>query len=151
MSSAFCTNCGEPVTSAQKFCGNCGQRLSKHAQLKATPFIVSPSKLAILSVVTGGVYDIYWLYRQWQHIKLRDSLSVKPFWRAVFYIFFTYSLFKRLQLPKAGGYTISYIGLTLIGLIPLDNYFIFLSLLAFLPLYSVLLVPCKPCFQIFIM
>ncbi len=137
MASGYCTHCGKAIEAKHNFCGNCGASLRKDLQVKAVPFITNPSKLAILSVATLGVYDIYWLYKQWRHVKLRDSVEIKPFWRAIFYPFFTYALLKKLQHPKAGMYATSYIVLTFLGLIPYENYFLCLSSLAFLPIYLI--------------
>lgn len=47
-------------------------------------FAVSRTKFIVLSFLTLGMYELYWFYRNWCSIRDRDSLSIRPFWRAFF-------------------------------------------------------------------
>ena len=60
-------------------------------------FAVSLLKLAVLSLCTLGIYELYWFYRNWQHVKARGESDILPFWRAFFAILFCYSCFKRIR------------------------------------------------------
>ncbi len=62
-------------------------------------FPVSLLKLVIMSVVTAGIYEIYWMYKNWALVREREKLDIRPFWRAFFGFFFCYSLFKRVLPP----------------------------------------------------
>ncbi len=53
---------------------------------------VGSVKLMLLSLTTLGVYDIYWCYKNWVHIKNRLDLDIYPFWRAVFAPLWVFSL-----------------------------------------------------------
>lgn len=65
---------------------------------KASPyFSVSAIKFIIMSVGTFGVYDLYWFYKNWCHIKQKDNLHILPFWRAFFAPLWSYSAFNRIQ------------------------------------------------------
>jgi len=65
---------------------------------RATPqFAVSLGKLAILSIVTFGIYDLYWAYQQWDAIRRRENEDLSPFWRAFFAPLWGFSLFPRIQ------------------------------------------------------
>lgn len=55
------------------------------------------SRIIIVSIVSGGLYDRYWIYRNWRYLKERDGLDIWPFWRAVFGIFHCHSLFNALH------------------------------------------------------
>ncbi len=60
-------------------------------------FSVSLSKFAIMYIVTLGIYTIYWFYRHW---KLQQPHMEQPIWpipRAIFAIFFTHSLARRVE------------------------------------------------------
>ena len=59
-------------------------------------FDVSVVKLVVMSLVTSGVYQIFWFYRNWQMAKERGE-DVMPFARAIFAIFFAAKLFKNVQ------------------------------------------------------
>jgi hypothetical protein len=79
------------------------------AALPAEPpfFAVSLTKFVVLSVCTLGIYELYWMYRQWKLVRVREQSSILPFWRAFFAGIFCYSLFRRvrehpLRTPDAG-------------------------------------------------
>ena len=68
-------------------------------------FPVSVNKLVVMSIFTGGIYQIYWFYKNWQLIKDRERSSIIPFLRAFFSIFFCYDLFKRItNLAQDSGF-----------------------------------------------
>lgn len=72
-------------------------------------FSITTTRLAVLSIITFGVYEIYWFYRNWRAVKNGEKLNIQPFWRAVFSIFFCHSLFKKiLQSAKKYGFTNRY-------------------------------------------
>jgi len=58
---------------------------------------ISPARLIIASIVSFGLYEAYWIYKNWQYIKKRDSLNIRPFWRGIFGVFFCHSLLKRIH------------------------------------------------------
>jgi len=60
-------------------------------------FSVSLSKLAIMSVCTMGLYELYWFYKNWIHIKNQQQSNIMPFWRAFFAPLWAYSAFKHIQ------------------------------------------------------
>ncbi len=60
-------------------------------------FQVSKTKLVVLSVVTFGIYEVYWFYKNWKFLKETQDLKILPFLRALFSYIFFYSLFKRIQ------------------------------------------------------
>lgn len=64
-------------------------------------FAVSPLKLVVMSIVTVGIYELYWFYKNWFLIQVRESLDIMPFWRNFFAYFFCYSLFKRVKASAA--------------------------------------------------
>jgi hypothetical protein len=56
----------------------------------ATPtfFAVGLVKLLVMSVATAGLYELYWFYRNWQHIRDREKPGIWPVWRTVFSVVF---------------------------------------------------------------
>lgn len=60
-------------------------------------FEVPVWKLVLMSVCSFGVYELYWFYRQWKAIKARELAMIRPFWRAVFPIFFCYQCFSNVR------------------------------------------------------
>ena len=65
---------------------------------KLPPFFpVSPTKLFLLSVCSFGLYELYWFYKNWRLIQVRELLDVNPFLRAFFAFFFCYQVFTRIR------------------------------------------------------
>jgi Domain of unknown function (DUF4234) len=64
---------------------------------KLAPFFqTSLLKIALLSVVTFGLYQLTWFYRQWD--RRRDhGEDVSPLGRTLFIVFFVYGLFKSVN------------------------------------------------------
>lgn len=54
-------------------------------------------RLILLSIASCGLYEAYWIYKNWSYIKKRDELTIHPFWRGIFGMFFCHSLLKRIH------------------------------------------------------
>jgi hypothetical protein len=63
---------------------------------EGTYFPVSIKKLTALYFLTFGIYLLVWFHENWKRVKLREQSSIWPVPRALFYIFFTHSLFRRI-------------------------------------------------------
>ena len=59
-------------------------------------FAVSLPKLAIMSIFSFGLYQVYWFYRNWQLIEKREGRDFALMARALFSVFFCYRLFARV-------------------------------------------------------
>ena len=60
-------------------------------------FLVGTTKLAVMSIATLNLYEIYWFYRHWKAVREHTGEEIKPFWRAFFAPLFCYSLFHRIN------------------------------------------------------
>lgn len=92
-------------------------------------FPVSYAKFIILSVVTVGVYQYYWFYKQWDYVRRRDASSIMPFFRTFFMPLWFFALYRELRqdslerfershlpgAPLIGLLLIVYIGLNILG------------------------------------
>ena len=140
-------------------CGRCGIIISKYSDSPVSPppamaipqtsaplyFSVSTTKFIVMSLLTAGLYEIYWFYKNWKYIKIRTRAKIRPFWRTVFSIFYCYPLFKHIQESgnshgsrsdiNPGGLAAGYIVLTMLHRLP-DPFWL-VSLLAFVPLIPV--------------
>lgn len=77
-----------------------GQGLAAGSE-EGTPFLFIPvSRLIAMSILSFGLYDAYWIYRNWRYVKERDRLNIKPFWRGVYAIFYCHSLLRRIHADK---------------------------------------------------
>src|SRR5262245_2538910 len=64
---------------------------------------IPKARLVVMSLVTLGIYEAYWIYRNWRFLKQRDNLRIQPFWRAFFGIFFIYSLLTAIKNDRMGN------------------------------------------------
>lgn len=138
----FCSKCGEKIEPDDTFCPKCGNKVShslsesesnKEDQSKKSKspdgfYAISNTKLVMLSVLTFGLYEIYWFYKQWQFVKKAKDLKVTPWARGLFSPLFAYPLFKHIfelardagekSSPSAGWLAVAYFILVSIGRSP---------------------------------
>ena len=71
---------------------------TKPADENETPFFpVSEGKLITLYLLSFGLYGIYWFQQNWKRQQPMMDKKIYPVWRGIFSIFFTHSLFKRID------------------------------------------------------
>jgi hypothetical protein len=84
------------------------------------------SRLVVMSIVSMGLYEMYWIYRNWRYLKERDGLKIQPFWRGWFGIFYCHSILKAILTDRqtnaiekasfsAGGLATGWIILVILG------------------------------------
>jgi hypothetical protein len=105
-------------------------------------FTASTLKLVLMSVLTLGLYELYWFYRNWVLIKARTGQDLMPFWRAFFAPIWSYYCFKHIETtaaennapapPSAGLLACGYFILQALWRLP-DPYWL-ISALSFVPI-----------------
>lgn len=61
-------------------------------------FSVSLQKFVVMNLFTFGLYQIYWMYKNWCLVKIREKSNLWPFLRSFpFPMFFIYFLLKRIK------------------------------------------------------
>lgn len=58
---------------------------------------ISIGRLILLSIASCGLYEAYWIYKNWRYIKERSGLDISPFWRGIFGIFYCHGLLKKIH------------------------------------------------------
>ena len=71
--------------------------ISEGNESSAEYFVISVRKLWKLYVLTFGIYALYWFYINWKLQKPFMKESIMPVPRAIFYVFYTHSLFDRIS------------------------------------------------------
>ena len=109
---------------------------------EASYFSTSTLKLAVMSICTFGLYDLYWFYKNWELIKAQTGENIMPFWRAFFAPFWAYSCFNHIKasandadVPESlpvGLLAIVYFAIQALWRVP-DPYWL-ISYLSFAPL-----------------
>jgi hypothetical protein len=64
-----------------------------------TFFSVSLTKLSVMSVLTVGIYPLFWHFKNWQLISVRTGGGryAQPLGQTLFAFFLCYPLFKRIS------------------------------------------------------
>lgn len=83
--------------------------------LEGTPevsFLVrAPFALAVMFLLSGGIYGTYWLYKNWQAIRQATERRFSPLWRTLLSIIYLWPLFKiMVVLAKSRGFKAKYPG-----------------------------------------
>ncbi len=76
-------------------------------------YLVSTAKFLIMDTITFGVYQLYWWYRQWRAIQLREMTGIIPVLRAFFAVFFVFGFSKRAFPQKAVPLSLCFYALVL--------------------------------------
>lgn len=115
------------------------------APINAPFFPVTFFKFVTMSIVTLGLYDIYWCYHQWVRVRDRGERDISPFWRAFIAPLWGFSLFPKVseyaracQEPVSwspGLLATAFLVLSITWRLP-DPWWL-VSLLAFVPLMPV--------------
>jgi hypothetical protein len=141
---------GERIVITSDTTNNESEELPKESQLLSTTspmfFYIPVGRLMAMSIFSCGVFDAYWIYKNWCYLKERDGLNISPFWRAWFAVFTCYGTLKAIRTDhqmneiekpsySAGGLTTGWIIFSFITkktifffipgslfLIPVQNY-----------------------------
>lgn len=89
-------------------------------------FPVSEGKLLTLYILSFGLYGIYWFYKNWKLQQSKIDKKIYPVLRAVFSIFFTHSLFNRINnsavnLPQKHRFNANVLATIFVGAIIISN------------------------------
>jgi hypothetical protein len=70
---------------------------------------ISVNHFVILSVVTLGLYELWWIYKSWRFFQDKEKSEMMPAIRTVFSIIFLIPLFNKIfRLANNNGYKHSY-------------------------------------------
>jgi hypothetical protein len=84
--------------------------------------VIDSGRFLLLFVLTLGLYGLWWMYKSWRFFKEKESLDIMPAMRAIFAIFFAYSLFEKIrEFSRQNGYQKDYSsGMLVTGFIVLN-------------------------------
>lgn len=113
----FCTHCSSPVQATDRFCGHCGQPAEETAAppftipdgtipdgaqtsvgaaqgQPALPYLLSPTRVLVMTVLSFGLYLFYWLYLTWRQYRDHSKTEAYPIWHALTLLVPVYGLFR---------------------------------------------------------
>ena len=59
--------------------------------------VISIWKFILLSLITFGIYELVWFYRNWKFLKKEQNLKITPFLRTIFSTIFAWSFASYLK------------------------------------------------------
>lgn len=74
-----CAQCIANPNAASPVCRECAARSGPQRY-----YVVPPTRVVALYVLTAGSYGLWWFYKNWSAIKRRDGSSIWPAARAIF-------------------------------------------------------------------
>jgi hypothetical protein len=94
-----CKKCHKKLLDDTKFCSNCGHAVEIEEVKKETAeidfYYIPPVRFTILSVLTFGIYPIFWFYKNWQIIKQAEDSKIYPIIRSVV-VLYSLPLFEKV-------------------------------------------------------
>ena len=84
----------------------------------------SVAKVIVLSILTGGIYDIIWAFNIWRTLRDNFGYKVSPFWRGLFLALTNFKMFSiidkyaqnfNIRLPYANLLAVLYLVFCLIS------------------------------------
>ncbi|PIB44369.1 hypothetical protein AOA59_13540 [Pseudomonas sp. 2822-15] len=69
--------------------------LTETVKTSAEFYVISKTKLLVLSFLSFGLYTYIWSYKNWSLYKKAHQLDIWPLARAIFFIFFMHQLYRR--------------------------------------------------------
>ena len=88
-----CRHCRYDLAPGAEACVHCGT-LTNPAPVHY--FHTPPWRFICFSIITLGLYRVYWFYKNWAAVKKAEGLPISPFWRAFWFVFFGSRLLRKI-------------------------------------------------------
>ena len=110
---SYCPHCGAEIQGDSLFCGACGRPIVGGGDSGApVPYLISPARIILMSILTVGIYTIYWLYKTWQHYRDHTGAEAYPVWHGLTAVVPVYGSFRAHAHLRTFGELASAAGLT---------------------------------------
>ena len=77
MQSTFCSSC-DGIQATANFCERCGVAIEK-----PLPYLMSVHRVVTMSLLSGGIYLLWWAYITWKHYRDHTGEEAYPVWHAL--------------------------------------------------------------------
>ncbi|MBO6289849.1 MAG: hypothetical protein J6N45_05950 [Alphaproteobacteria bacterium] len=85
-------------------------------------YAVSTKRLIFFSIISGGLYFIYWGYRNWKNYQKATNDDVSPALRGWFFYFSVISLFKNMNITLKSKKPFTWYGCATLGIFIIDRF-----------------------------
>ncbi|TDG35221.1 hypothetical protein EZJ43_14065 [Pedobacter changchengzhani] len=122
------------------------EQLAERNDQIETQYLISTTKFVILSILTLGLYEFWWVYKAWRFFQEKENSGINAPLRTILSIVFLMSLFSKINSyaldkgnPKkfyAGVVFVNYLLVSLSGFLPfpfliLANFSVFMLITPF--------------------
>ena len=98
----FCSRCGTESLEFHRFCISCGEALAAAATQPQRPleaseeidYVIPPARVLLLTVLTYGLYLLYWGYVTWKHYRDHAGGQHFPVWHTLSFSVPIYGFFR---------------------------------------------------------
>ena len=101
----FCTSCGAEALSNDRFCSSCGRAVGGTRPVETgerqegpagrlLPYRIPARRVLLMSVLSYGLYLLYWFYLTWKQYRDHTRDPVFPVWHALTLFVPIYGLFR---------------------------------------------------------
>jgi len=73
-----------------------GEQTDKTSDIEVQ-HIISLNKFIFLSIISLGLYEVWWMYKSWRFFQQKEKLDIYPVLRALFGIFFLHALIVKIM------------------------------------------------------
>ncbi|MSQ40942.1 MAG: hypothetical protein EXR55_04665 [Dehalococcoidia bacterium] len=92
-SAALRTTCGTALTTVDEPSGGGAGGTASGSAVEMN-VLLSPARIILMSVLSQGLYLLYWFYLTWKHYRNHTGRDVYPVWHALTLLVPIYSLFR---------------------------------------------------------
>ena len=90
-----CPRCGAQVDPDALFCPLDGTPITGSSESAApAPLFISPNRIIFMSLLSFGLYLVYWLYKTWKHYRDHTGEQAYPIWHALTFFVPIYGSFR---------------------------------------------------------
>ena len=90
---SFCPSCGVEASLGDDSCASCGAALHP-AAAAVVRYRFTPARIVVMSLLTSGLFLLYWLYITWKQYRDLTGEEVYPLWHALSCVLPIYGYFR---------------------------------------------------------
>ena len=79
----FCHSCGTEARLGDERCRSCGEELVPAEEVGALRYRITPARIIVMSLLSGGLFLLWWLYVTWEQYRDLTEDRAFPLWHTL--------------------------------------------------------------------